>query len=253
MRALYGEAFQEPNQRLLYGGWDGSGSDPTLDPEESRTLELSASWTTARLSGLASAWAVENNDTFVNTATGADNIGERTVAGFDLHGQAIVRGTGRARVKAWGYYSRLLHAREDKYTPDFAIEGDGPIPDLADDKLWLGATATIDERWIATLRGRWVGSRETIESNPVRRVDSFVTLDLNLVALDIASTGIGVSLSVENLLDEEYFHPGVRDANAGTDPGYFDEGGNWNGSAGFYNSLLPQPGRSILLTLSFDR
>ncbi|MFA6954794.1 MAG: TonB-dependent receptor [Thermoanaerobaculia bacterium] len=252
-RALYGEAFQEPNQRLLYGGWDGSGSDPTLDPETSRTLELSASWTTPRLSGLASLWAVRNHDTFVNTASGAGNLGEREVSGIDLHGQAIVRGTGRTRVKAWGYYSRILHAREDQHTPTGAISGDGPIPDLAENKFWLGTTVTVDERWIATLRGRWVGSRDTIVSNPVRQVDSFATIDLNLVATDLASTGIGVSLSVENLFDEEYFHPGIRDANAGTTPGYFDSGGNWRGSSGFFNSLLPQPGRSVLLTLRFER
>lgn len=253
LRTLYGEAFQEPSQRLLYGGWDGSGSDPTLDPERSRTLELSASRTTARLSGLASLWTVENLDTFVNTASGAANIGERDVTGIDLHGQAIIHGNGRARVKAWGYYSRILRSREDKYTSDGTIDGEGPVPDIAKDKFWLGATATVDDRWIATLRGRWVGGRKTIESNPVRRTDSFATLDLNLVASNIASSGIGVSLSVENLLDEGYFHPGVRDASAGITPGSFDNDGNWHGSAGFYNSLLPQPGRSILLTLHFDR
>lgn len=253
LRALYGEAFQEPNQRLLYGGWDGSGSDPTLDPETSRTLELSASRATPRLSGLVSAWGVENHDTFVNTASGADNLGDRDVAGVDLHGQAILRASGRLRVKAWGYYSRILHAREARHDADGVVHGDGPIPDLADDKIWLGATATLDERWIATLRARRIGARDTIDTNPVREVGAFTTVDLNLLATDVASTGISLSLSVENLLDEEYFHPGIRDASAGTSPGYFDADGAWHGSNGFYNSLLPQPGRSLLLVVHFDR
>ncbi|MGK2859626.1 MAG: TonB-dependent receptor domain-containing protein, partial [Thermoanaerobaculia bacterium] len=253
LRALFGEAFQEPNNRLLYGGWDGSGSDPTLDPETSRTLELSASWASPRVSALASAWAVENRDTFVNTAAGAGNLGDREVAGFDLHAQSILRGSGRARVKGWGYYSRIVRAVEDKHIATGAVSGDGPIPDLAWSKLWLGVTTTVDERWIATLRGRWVDDRRTIETNPVRSVDAFATLDLNLMVRDIASTGIGVSLRMENLTDEAYFHPGVRDANAGTEPGSFGANGTWNGSGGFYNSLLPQPGRSILLSVHFDR
>lgn len=252
-RALYGESFQEPNNRLLYGGWDGSGSDPTLDPEKSRTLELSAAWSSPRLNALASAWAVENRDTFVNTANGAANLGDREVAGFDLHAHAIVRGSGRARVKAWGYYSRIFRALEDKHTSEGAVSGDGPIPDLAWNKLWLGVTATVDDRWIATLRGRWVDERRTIETNPVGSVDAFATVDLNLVARDLASTGIGLSLRVENLADEQYFHPGVRDGNAGTLPGSFDASGNWHGSSGFYNSLLPQGGRTIQLSIHFDR
>ena len=253
LRALYGEAFQEPNNRLLYGGWDGSGSDPTLDPEKSRTLEVSASWARPRVNALASVWAVENRDTFVNTASGADNLGDREVTGLDLHGQAILRSAGRARVKAWGYYSRIFRAVEDKHVPTGAVSGDGPIPDLARNKFWLGVTTTIDDRWIATLRGRWIDDRRTIETNPVASVGSFATFDLNLVTKDIASTGIGISLRIENLTDETYFHPGVRDANAGTEAGSFDASGNWNGSSGFYNSLLPQPGRTIELAIHFDR
>jgi len=150
-------------------------------------------------------------------------------------------------------HPRALPAAEDQPNPSRGSTGDGPVPDLAENKFWLGTTVTVDERWIATLRGRWVGGRDTIVSNPVRHVDSFATLDLNLVATDIASTGIGIALSVENLLDEEYFHPGIRDANAGTTPGHFDAEGNWYGSSGFFNSLLPQPGRSVLLTLRFER
>jgi hypothetical protein len=56
-----------------------------------------------------------------------------------------------------------------------------------------------------------------------------------------------------NLFDEEYYHPGVRGANSGTTPGFFDETGRWRGSVGFYNSLLPQSGRAYQIMLHVGR
>ncbi|MCP4219423.1 MAG: TonB-dependent receptor, partial [bacterium] len=60
---------------------------------------------------------------------------------------------------------------------------------------------------------------------------------------------LSVSLKVDNIFDSEYYHPGIRSANAGDEPGYIDAGGVWQGSNGWYNSLLPQPGRTMYLSL----
>ncbi len=49
-----------------------------------------------------------------------------------------------------------------------------------------------------------------------------------------------------------YYHPGIRDANAGIIPGYFDANDNWYGSSGWMNSQLPQPGRAIYLQLMIN-
>ena len=104
----------------------------------------------------------------------------------------------------------------------------------------------------ATLRGRWISERPTVETNPVRKVDSYAVLDLALTAQDLWSSGLGISLSINNLTNTGYFHPGTREASAGIDPGAFDEDGQWHGSRGFFNSLLPQPGRSFHVMLRFD-
>jgi hypothetical protein len=74
-----------------------------------------------------------------------------------------------------------------------------------------------------------------------------------LLADDIGVDGLGFTLVVNNLTGKGYFHPGVREANAGLTPGYFDSEGVWQGSQGFFNSLLPQPGRTIqfLLRLAY--
>lgn len=246
LKTLYGEAFQEPNNRLLYGGWDGSGSDPRLDPETSRTVEMSGGFSKGNLFTLLSVYHVENQSTFVNTAAGAQNLGDRNVVGLDYHLQRLFDLAPNRSLKVWGYYSHIFSARES--TVSDSGDGSQNIGDLAQNKLLAGATVRA-ARATATLRGRWIDHRPTVASNPVRDVPSYVTLDANFRWDDIFAKGIGLSLSVENLTNEKYAQPGVRDASAGTTPGGFDANGAWVGSAGFYNSLLPQPGRSAVLSV----
>jgi hypothetical protein len=83
----------------------------------------------------------------------------------------------------------------------------------------------------------------TVATNPVGTVEAFATFDTNLEYRDIAGSGIGFSLAGQNLGDARYFHPGVNEASAGITPGT---------SQGYFSSLLPQPGRTILLSMWFD-
>lgn len=245
MKALFGQAFQEPNNRLLYGGWDGSGSDPRLRPERSTTIELSAERTTRAISQLFSVWRVRNRDTFVNTFHSAVNLGEREVTGFDYHLRALL-----GPVNAWMYYSHLLGTKEGKVNPFFATRmGEGGIGDLARNQFHAGVTATLRPNISGSLRARWIGARDTVDTNPVRRVPSYGTVDAFVRVDEIFKSPLGFSIAIDNLTDRAYFHPGIRDANAGTTPGFFDENGVWQGSAGYFNSLLPQPGRTITLLM----
>lgn len=62
---------------------------------------------------------------------------------------------------------------------------------------------------------------------------------------------------VENILSTEYFHSGVRDANTGEVPGAWGTDLNsgdpvWNGSSGWYNSFMPQPGILVYGALTLD-
>jgi outer membrane cobalamin receptor len=247
-KALYGEAFQEPNPRLLYGGWRGSGSDPNLSPERSRTIEVSGTYKNHDWSGLVSFYHVRNSDTIVNTASGAQNLGERTVVGFDVHAQGILKVRPLKQLRVWAYYSRILTATEE--SP--GASGSARIGDLAADKVILGATAVVNAHLSSTLRVHFIGSRTTVETNPVREVGAYTTVDATVVATDLGVHGLGVTLKATNLLDETYFHPGVRDANAGTTPGFFDASGLWHGSNGYYSSLLAQPGRALVCSMTLD-
>lgn len=270
-KALYGQAYQEPAPRVLYGGWAGSGSDPNLSPEKSDTLELSASFTERRYSGLLSLWKVKDTDTIITVKPGTDNgkgaqnLGERDITGADLHAQFLLAPSFLKQMKFWAFYSHYFKTDERKFMFNAASKafdrlGTGEIGDLAKDKVWMGVSAAFNDLFDLTLRARYVGARRAVDTNkrndlpgsPVTVVPSYSTLDLNGT---FKWRKVGLSFKVENLLDKQYFHPGVRSAGAGFVPGAFaPDNVTYSGGSGYdyYNSLLAQPGRSFQITLKLN-
>ncbi|MCE9580331.1 MAG: TonB-dependent receptor, partial [Deltaproteobacteria bacterium] len=247
-KLLYGEGFQEPNPRQLYGGWLGSGSSPALRPENSRTLELNLSHTTARFSNLVSAYYVQNYDTITQFAGGASNKGARTVVGVDYHLRALLHPRHLESLSLWAYYSYLWSEETSFDSADREVRA--PIGDLASHQVWLGGTATRG-RFTATVRGRGMGDRTTVASNPVRSINGAFIVDANLRVDHVGTRALSLALQAQNLLGTPYSHPGIRTADSGETPGGW-QGAQWVGSAGYYNSRLPQPGRLIMLTLGLD-
>ncbi|MCU0426238.1 MAG: TonB-dependent receptor [Candidatus Kapabacteria bacterium] len=250
LRLMYGQAFQEPVPRTLFGGWRGSGSDPDLKPELSNTIELSGTYTENNLSAVVSLYNVNSQNTIVNTSQGAQNLGARSVLGADIHLQTRIPVNVLKQLSVWGYYS-YLSSQERQIHNGTLTDSVARIGDLADHKVYLGVSADINADVNITLRGRFIGQRQTIASNPIRVIDAYTTVDATFTYENLFAKGIGISLRVFNIFNAQYFHPGLRDAAAGTTPGVFDGRGIWRGSASFYNSLLPQPGRTIQLALIF--
>jgi hypothetical protein len=150
---------------------------------------------------------------------------------------------------AWFYASHLLRTNEKKVNAAGSEIGEGNIGDLARNQLHAGISATFRPNLTGSLRARWVGARETVETNPVGRVGSYGTIDAFIRADRIFKSPLGISLAIDNLTNRAYFQPGIREANAGTTPGFFDAAGVWHGSGGYFNSLLPQPGRTVTLSM----
>ncbi|MCP4215130.1 MAG: TonB-dependent receptor [bacterium] len=246
-KALYGEAYQEPTPRVLFGAWMGAGSDVDLKPERSRTLEFSLNQGFKKFNHLLSVYFVKYTDTILNFFGGARNQGERNAWGVDYHFHALLPVSFLKQLKLWGYYS-YIHAEGDEvFNSDTGTFDTAKIGDLAPHKFYIGATAKISDRLTSTLRARYIHTRETVHTNPIKEVESYFTADFFLGYK--LTQKLSVSLKVDNIFDSEYYHPGIRSANAGDEPGYIDAGGVWQGSKGWYNSLLPQPGRTMYLSV----
>jgi outer membrane receptor protein involved in Fe transport len=261
-KVLYGEAYQEPNPRVLYGGWRGSGNDPDLRPERSHTVETSVGRAGPRHRALVAGWHVENRDLIltsgqvqdpegtVQDSGGARNAGDQRVTGADLMGEILVDSPWLDRTRIWASWSHLFAAEEE--LPSAGGYRSRPIGDLAEDQVRLGLTVRRGAL-TGTLLARWIGERRTVATNPVGIVDDYAVADLYVRWKGSGSYPWTVGLRARNLFDSAYEHPGVREASSGDVPGSFDDSGVWHGSGGFFNSLLPQPGRTLSLVIGFER
>lgn len=252
VKALFGQAYQEPNARELFGGWSGSGSSATLGPERSTTLEVGVSHSLPALLSNLSIWHTTDRDTVVTVPGGARNLGDRKLEGADLGFQATPPVKGMHQLKVWGYLSRLFHTEEEDIDPSSgARNGPVQVPDLSATTLRAGVTATFTPATSLTLRGRLIGARPVVSTNPVGEVKRYATVDMALRIRDLGVPGLDLVVALENAGNADYAHPGVREASAGFSPGHFDSNGDWAGSGGYYSSILPQPRRGIYFTLAY--
>ncbi|MCP4138152.1 MAG: TonB-dependent receptor [bacterium] len=238
-KVLYGEAYREPSPRELYGSWSGLGSNPNLDPEKSRTVEVVASYTMDVLENLVDVWYANNRDVIIATSSGARNLGNMTVVGIDYQLKGIIPVTDNFRIMPWAYYTFVVYDDETKYDSSGNKTGSGEIGDIADHKIWFGLT-TIWKDLSVTAKGRYIGKRKTVDTNPVD-VDAYITLDASIRYNNLFVEGLALSVKGTNLLNTDYFHPGFGDANSG------DSAGENQGY--YYNSMMPQPERSIMVSI----
>lgn len=267
-KAMVGEAYREPTPRTLFGGWSGAGSDPNLKPEFSRTWEFSASHSTSSHMHALSFWDTRDRDVIVtrsagsSSGRGAMNIGTRRFQGLDYRFQLFLFHPRVRQITLWGWWSHFLTFQEYKYRYDaassrFDFFGWGRVGDLARNKGALGGTVALDSRYDITARGRYVGPRVPVDSNPIRHIGGYSTLDL-FIRAKWKNASLGLALT--NLLDRQYFQPGIYGADAGDTPGSFTGTGLADGkvadlysggSRGLFNSLLPQAGRSARLSFTW--
>lgn len=249
LKALHGQAYQEPSHRQFFGGWLGSGSSTLLQPERSSTTEVSATWTRPAWSLTADLYRIHNWNTILPFAGGAENLGTQHLDCLDLQAQGMVWLGDEVSLRLWAYLTRVFHHRGEPYTPRINVLGAEDVGDIPRTKLWYGLTAQFPRQTSLTLKGRTFAARRTVGTNPLGRVSGYTVLECFGQVQDLPWPGMSVGLKVTNLLDRVYAHPGLREADAGAVRGRFDPMGDWVGSAGFNTSLMPQSGRAFELLL----
>lgn len=249
LKLLYGQAYQEPSPRNLYGNWIGSGADPDLKPEKSQTGEINVSYSRKSSNQLFSFWWVNNTNTIVNLTGGAQNLGERNVIGIDYLMQMDVPIFKKTNVQV--YYSLILLEEEEKFDSQGMLIGVGNIGDLSHHKIHFGITSYILKNLVVNFKGQYRGQTDLVSTNPLKTMPDYFVIDGNLTWRDFAVKGISLSLKVVNIFNTKYYHPGLRNANSGKSGGLWN-GRAWEGSSGWYNSLIPQPRRCVILSLNIQ-
>jgi len=251
MKLFYGEAFQDPPARLLYGAWQGSGADPDLKPRDADTLELNMDWMRQNWSVGLNLYDMQSNNLFNTIPGGAINSGLGESRGGDI--RVIYRNERIELVDLLKFRAGFSWVRSKEQLLDdnnnLVWE---PVGDVAEQMFHFGLDVDVNERWNIGLRGRWYAPRKTIKSNPVDEVDSLAVLDLSF-DYHPPRKNWQLHFAIDNLTDALVFHPGVRSAGASLTPGFFNSDGVWIGSGDFYNSKIVQPGREYRLQFTWKK
>jgi len=248
-KLIYGEAFQEPSPKDLYGGWSGRAANPNLQPETMSNLEFIAIHQTKNFLHDASLYYTQFEDVIVNGPSG--NIGERTVTGFEYRGQVNINNPVYSGEDITGkiYYTYTKSEAEFQYIQGYNSDGSDAWVDNSDDlgdmaphKINLIFDFPITSKWGLNFQLNYVSDRELYSENPLRaeynnnrvasenrEASAYMTVDLNL---RYHRDSFEVGFKINNLFGEEYYHPGVESAGSGDN---FSQP-----SAGFNNSLIPQ-------------
>ena len=269
---LVGSAFAMPVPRQTTFA-ASTNSNATLGSEQTTSMEAGLYYNNNETSFQMSPYFVWNDDVIDVVDGQFENANQQEILGLDIGLMQTWTLTHRRALRLWLYATWLPMAKQGtngvncdgisnsdhlfgRVADDYTFGRQCQVGDVSRLKLWAGAELGVNEDVSLTLLGRYYSARPTVASNPIEEIDAYATMDLSLSYRDLWVDGLHLGFRVSNLLDSVYFHPGVNGANAGDTPGEFvtDVDGNqtWQGSAGSYNSLIPQPSRTFQLTLGTE-
>jgi iron complex outermembrane receptor protein len=212
--------------------------------ERSHTLE-------AQLDATLDGVAVHAGTYFHHVSDPRSTFDDATLEGRQVIGGELIARFGAGPVKGSVGYSRMFLGREWGQSAG-GVTFERGLGDIATDKVHVNATY-VDGPVMAALLSRCIGARTTVPSNPVPEVAAYCTVDTNVMLRNLPFQGLGYGIRVLNALDTQYAHAGIGRADAGAGPGAFLPNGGYVGSLGVDSSLLPQPRRTIMLTLSYEQ
>ena len=264
VKLLYGTAFQEPAPIQLWGGWNGRAANPDLQPEDAQNMELIFMYQADNWLHDVSLFAANYENVIKEEA---ENAGDRNTYGLEYRGKFKYANPieGAGLISGYLYYTHTkayssvtydhaaglwVGAGIDSCTQanvgyDACVDMDVELGDIAPHKINAGINWPLSEDWQLNVRANWVSDKKLYVRNPLRdkgrENDSYLVFDANLrYQMDY----FALSFKVRNLFDETYYHSGVEGAESGDD--------FTRRSQGWRNSLIPQPKRSFMITLSMD-
>ena len=240
IKAIYSEAFLDAGYWTKYGTTPGRLLDnPTLKPEKVKNTEISFAWKT-------------NDYFFIDIVSYHSHyygaVGTADVTFINEEGKTVQttqhQAIGNLRISGvqsnmYFNYSNYSAYLNYTYTNPYNTTNEKiRIGDIASHQVNFGINALFFNKLNFNIRANWVGDKPTGEettiiNNPNDQIDKYFLLN-SAISYKIYK-GISAQIIINNILDNEYFHPGVRSAN-GT----------------YYASRLPQNRRSISFKLNID-
>lgn len=242
VKGNYGTAFQAPAPRNLYGSWSGLTVNSSLEPDRIKSWDLGAIWMFAK----STLEVVGYYNEITRSIMQGENLPKKDIWGaeckFNWH-LAKQLGTFICNMRVQANYT-FTHSRYNALRSD-ATSGrtSYKVGGIAPHKLNLLLDADLFHKLHANIRLNFVDERPTTVTNPIPTVASYTIVHASLQYRNLAQ-GVTAYLTVNNLFDTDYYHPGYDKASAGENVAI--------PSQGWYSSRLPQPGRVFMLGIRFD-
>lgn len=251
LKAIYSEAFKAASNSAKFStSTSRLLTNPDLEPEKVKNVDLSVGWQireeayidlvgyTAEYSDVIGAVSVVMEDG--NLTTQNAPIGALRIRG--LQASASLKRDPYA-INVNYTYTDPQNVEAKAGDENLAKAGEEPaerrIGDIASHRFNLIGNYLCGERLNLNLRINYVGERKTgasttVPDNPYEVIDGYTAIN-GAVTYAVPVEGLSLQLSVNNLLDVEYFHPGVRSAE-GT----------------IHVARLPQNGRNATMRILYD-
>ncbi|MBI3234069.1 MAG: TonB-dependent receptor [Bacteroidetes bacterium] len=213
-KAIYSTAFLEPT---LFQKYATSGSrlvnNPFLIPEKVANIDVSASYSLKDITAEFAFYSAKYSDVVNTNVVIYKETGLPTTQ-FQSTGALAIMGFQAGATYRIDNYS--IYANFTYTNPKDDISG-ARIGDIAVSSFNLGANAVFFDDLNISLRSNYVGSKETgktttVKGNPLSNIDSYFLLNGTVSYFNIFETGISLQLICNNILNIEYYDPGVRSA-----------------------------------------
>ncbi len=212
-KAIYSEAFKDASYLQRYAtSASRQLNNPNLQPEKVKNIEISAYYKiTDNLNLKIAAYDSYYSDAIKAVTVTMDDgtLTEQFQAagGLNIMGLQSELNYNFSIFKVYANYS---------YTLPTDNETKLKISDIATHKANLIANAKFYKYFNINLRTNYVGIRKSGENtsgskNPITEFDPFIILNSTFTISNFVKN-LSISFSVNNILNKEYFAPGVRDA-----------------------------------------
>ena len=251
-KGVYSEAFKAASNWAKYATSPSRGiSNPELQPERVKNIELSAGWQI-------------RDGLFVDLATYSaaytDVVGTAQITQSDGSTTTQNQAIGRLEIRGlqanttWKYENYALYGNYTYTNPKNVepTDSDGNlitdvqgnplevrIGDIASHQINIGVNANYWNHLNVNLRLNYVGAKKTgknttVEANPLDEIGAYTTLN-GAITLENVLPNASLQITASNILNKEYAHPGARSADGK-----------------ILAAMFPQNRRNIMLRLLAD-
>jgi len=256
LKGLYASAFKDASSWTKYATTnDRLLPNPGLNPETVDNIELSVykkvgDFSLDIVGYLSNYTNVVGSKTVTITENDINqyNLDEDLLGRVTTQNQAIgsqriqgVQANFRYQFKALDLYTNYTFTSPQNTKSDEDIdENSVRIGDIASHRFNLGGNYLFNEWFNINLRVNMVGNQPsgegtTVASNPYKQFGNYAILNGSIQYRSKIIKGLIAQMSINNILDTEYFHPGVRTADGAT-----------------LSSRFPQDRRNYMLRLIYE-